>query len=128
MKQIPFFIVLLFTTASFLSQAQSVKKLDPQGFEKKFKEVKDPILIDVRTQEEYAQGHLANAKVIDVTSNDFETRVSKLDKSKPVFVYCKAGSRSNKAASILSGLGFKEIYDLSGGITAWREEKMPVIK
>jgi len=43
-------------------------------------------------------------------------------------VYCKAGSRSNKAANILSGLGFKEIYDLSGGITAWRDEKKPVVK
>jgi thioredoxin 1 len=122
------FYLLLFTAVGFLSQAQSVKKLDPQSFEKKFKEVKDPILIDVRTQDEYAQGHLANAKVIDINSSDFETRVSKLDKSKPVFVYCKAGSRSNKAANILSGLGFKEIYDLSGGITSWRAENKPIEK
>ncbi len=128
MKQSPSFLILLFASASFLSQAQTVKKLDPQSFDKKIKEVKDPILIDVRTKEEYAQGHLANAKVIDVTSSDFEARVSKLDKLKPIFVYCKAGSRSNKAASILSGLGFKEIYDLNGGITAWCEEKNPVIK
>lgn len=105
-----------------------MEKLDPQSFDKKFKDVKDPILIDVRTPEEYAQGHLANAGMIDVTSSDFEARVSKLDKSKPVFVYGKAGIRSNKAANILSRLGFKEIYDLSGGITAWREEKKPLIK
>lgn len=128
MKQIPFFIVLLFTTASFLSQAQPVKKLDPQSFDKKIKEVKNPILIDVRTQDEYAQGHLANAKVIDINMSDFESRVSKLDKSKPVFVYCKAGSRSNKAANKLSELGFKEIYDLSGGITAWGAENKPIVK
>ena len=128
MKQRPFFLVLLFTTVIFLSQAQSVKKLDPQSFEKKFKEAKDPILIDVRTQEEYAQGHLANARIFDINSSDFETRVSKLDRSKPVFVYCKAGSRSNKAANVLSGLGFNEIYDLSGGISAWHEENKPIIK
>jgi rhodanese-related sulfurtransferase len=128
MKYKLFYLILLLASVSLLSQAQTVKKLDPQSFDKKIKEVKDPILIDVRTQEEFAQGHLANAKVIDVTSGDFETRVSKLDKSKPVFVYCKAGSRSNKAANILSGLGFKEIYDLSGGIIAWRDEKKPTIK
>lgn len=128
MKQIPIFLVLLFTIVSFSSQAQTVKKLDPQSFDKKIKELKNPILIDVRTQDEYEQGHLANAKVIDINSSDFETRVSKLDKSQPVFVYCKAGSRSNKAANILSGLGFKEIYDLSGGITAWRAENKPIDK
>ena len=128
MKQTPIFLVLLFTIVSFSSQAQTVKKLDPQSFDKKIKELKNPILIDVRTQDEYEQGHLANAKVIDINSSDFETRVSKLDKSQPVFVYCKAGSRSNKAANILSGLGFKEIYDLSGGITAWRAENKPIDK
>lgn len=128
MKYRPFYLVLLFTSVSLLSQAQRVNKLDPQSFEKKLKEVTDPILIDVRTQNEYAQGHLANALLIDINSNDFKSRANKLDKSKPVFVYCKAGSRSSAAADVLSDLGFNEIYDLNGGIMAWQKANKPIEK
>jgi rhodanese-related sulfurtransferase len=121
-------LVLLMTVAGFFAQAQSVKKLDPQNFEKKLKETKEPILIDVRTSGEYAQGHLPNAVLIDVNSSDFKSRVGKLDKSKPVFVYCKAGSRSSSAAGVLTDLGFKEIYDLNGGITSWQKANKPIEK
>lgn len=126
MKLIPFLIVLILT--GFVANAQTVKRLDPQNFEKKFKEMKEPTLIDVRTASEYAQGHLPNAKLIDIYSSDFESRVSKLDKSKPVFVYCKAGSRSSAASKVLVDLGFKEIYDLSGGILAWSKANKPIEK
>lgn len=124
--KIEFFFMLMLM--SFLAQAQSVKRLDPQNFEKKLKESKEPILVDVRTAGEYAQGHLANALLIDINSNDFKSRANKLDKSKPVFVYCKAGSRSSAAADVLSDLGFKEIYDLNGGIMAWQRANKPIEK
>ncbi len=123
-----FLLLMLLSMASLFANAQSVKKLDPQNFEKKLKEVKGPILIDVRTADEYAQGHLANAKLIDIRSNDFKSQASKLDKTKPVFVYCKAGIRSSSAVDILSKLGFKEIYDLGGGITAWQQANKPIEK
>jgi thioredoxin len=60
-----------------------------------------------------------NATNINWYDADFATKVGKLDKSKPVFVYCKAGSRSAQAAGKLSELGFKEIYSLEGGIMKW---------
>lgn len=124
-----FFTFLLFTTlTSLFVQAQTIKKLDPQGFEKKLNESKGYILVDVRTSGEYAQGHLANAVLIDIYSDDFKSRVSKLDKSKPVFVYCKAGSRSSSAVGVFTDLGFKEIYDLSGGINAWQRANKPITK
>lgn len=124
-----FFTFLLFTTlTSVFVQAQTIKKLDPQGFEKKLNESKGYILVDVRTSGEYAQGHLANAVLIDIYSDDFKSRVSKLDKSKPVFVYCKAGSRSSSAVGVFTDLGFKEIYDLSGGINAWQRANKPITK
>src|SRR4030095_13344270 len=63
-------------------------------FEKKLA-VPKPQLIDVRTREEYAEGHLKNAKNINFNSADFTERVAKLDKTKPVLVYCKAGGRSS---------------------------------
>ena len=121
-------ILLLMTVAGFFAQAQTVNKLDTQNFDKKLKEAKDPVLIDVRTPGEYAQGHLANAISMDIYSNDFKSRASKLDKSKPVFVYCKAGSRSDSAADVLSDLGFKEIYDLNGGIISWQKANKPIEK
>lgn len=83
-------------------------------------------LIDVRTPEEYAGGHLNNAVNINVMGNDFEQQVAKLDKSKPVMVYCKAGSRSAKAADKMQEMGFKEIYNLDGGIMKWESEGKPL--
>lgn len=121
-------LIFLMTLVSLFAEAQDVKRLDPQNFDLKLKESKDPILVDVRTAGEYEQGHLANALLIDIYSNDFKSRLSKLDKSKPVFVYCKAGSRSGSAVDVLLEMGFKEIYDLSGGIIAWRQANKPIEK
>lgn len=121
-------LIFLMTLVSLFAEAQDVKRLDPQNFDLKLKQSKDPILVDVRTAGEYEQGHLANALLIDIYSNDFKSRLSKLDKSKPVFVYCKAGSRSGSAVDVLLEMGFKEIYDLSGGIIAWRQANKPIEK
>lgn len=128
MKKTFFTFLLVMAVTSVFVQAQTIKKLDPQSFEKKLNESKEPILVDVRTSGEYAQGHLANAVLIDIYSSDFKSRVSKLDKSKPVFVYCKAGSRSSSAVDVFTDLGFKEIYDLSGGINAWQRANKPITK
>ncbi len=84
-------------------------------------------LIDVRTEEEFAVNHLKNAQNICVTSPDFKQKVASLDKEKPVYVYCKKGGRSAKAASILKDMGFTKVYDLQGGITSWQEEGLETI-
>ena len=128
LKQRLLLLIVLMIAVTFFAQAQTVKRFDPQNFDKKLKESKEPILIDVRTAGEYGQGHLANSLSIDIYSSDFKSRVGKLDKSKPVFVYCKAGSRSSSAANELSAMGFKEIYDLSGGIIAWQQANKPTEK
>jgi len=128
LKQRLLLLMVLMIAVTFFAQAQTVNKLDTQDFDKELKQAKDPVLIDVRTPGEYAQGHLANAISMDIYSNDFKSRASKLDKSKPVFVYCKAGSRSDSAADVLSDLGFKEIYDLNGGIISWQKANKPIEK
>ncbi|QIE59122.1 rhodanese-like domain-containing protein [Rasiella rasia] len=79
-------------------------------------------VLDVRTPEEYGVSHLKDAQNICVTENDFKEKVEGLDKEKPVYVYCKKGGRSARAAKILVEMGFKEVYDLQGGITAWESE------
>ncbi|WP_435579546.1 rhodanese-like domain-containing protein [Gilvibacter sp.] len=78
-------------------------------------------LIDVRTGQEYLTGHLKNSHNICVTDDDFEEKAASLDRDKPVYVYCKKGGRSARAAEILKEMGFKKIYDLEGGIVLWEE-------
>ena len=84
---------------------------------------KDVQLIDVRTANEYNSGHIDDAVNIDIMNNaTFEQEVQKLDKSKPVFLYCKLGGRSKKASKKLEELGFEKIYDFSGGYSAWNSQ------
>lgn len=84
---------------------------------------KDVQLIDVRTQEEFEAGAIddaVNFNIID--SSTFLQQIKTLDKSKPVYLYCKMGGRSNRAAELLKNEGFVEIYDYSGGYNDWVQE------
>jgi rhodanese-related sulfurtransferase len=74
----------------------------------------------VRTAQEFSEGHLDNALNIDYYASDFQDMVSTLDKEQPVYVYCRSGGRSAKAAEIMKNSGFKVIYDLKGGYMAWK--------
>jgi thioredoxin len=81
----------------------------------------DVQLLDVRSAEEYKQGHIENAMLANINdNNEFNTRIAALDKNKPVYVYCLGGGRSHRAAEILKKYGFKEVVDLKGGINAWK--------
>lgn len=80
-------------------------------------------LIDVRTPEEFEEGALPNAKNINFYDDEFKMNIGKLDKKRPVMVYCKSGGRSGKTAKLLSKLGFQEIYDLDGGYNAYKTTK-----
>ena len=79
----------------------------------------DVQILDVRTPAEYNTGHIKNAFLVDWTQRDvFEERVKYLDKNKPVYTYCLVGGRSSAAVARLKELGFKEVYNLKGGIKA----------
>lgn len=83
-------------------------------------ELEDVQLIDVRTPKEYASGYIANAQNIDFMSPTFDDDITKLNKDKPVILYCKSGGRSAKCAKKMKDAGFKKIYDLEGGISKWK--------
>ncbi len=118
--------VISFTLLSCGSQQQEgISVLEPNVYEQKLNE-KEVQLIDVRTPQEYAEGHIANAKNINVKSSDFETQIETLDKEKPVMVYCLGGVRSANAANVLKQKGFKNIIDLQGGISNWQNAGKPV--
>lgn len=83
-------------------------------------------LIDVRSLEAFREGHLKGAQNL-VYDDEFVYKISQLDKNKPVAVYCRTGRRSEKCSSILRDAGFKQIYQLKGGLTQW-EFKQELIK
>jgi rhodanese-related sulfurtransferase len=86
----------------------------------------DVFILDVRTQEEYDTGHIKNSTLIPVQVLD--KRLNELPRDKKILVYCKAGGRSAQASEILVNNGFKEIYNMKGGITDWTNAGYDVIK
>lgn len=82
-------------------------------------------ILDVRTPEEVRQGKIPHSVNINHFDN-FEMAVEKLDKTKPIYVYCAAGGRSTKAMHDLNKMGFKQVYNLTGGFGAWCASKFPV--
>ena len=107
------------------SSAQ-VKKVPATTFKTELESGEHPQLIDVRTPEEFAKGHLNNAQNVNWNNDDFNSRVAKLDKNQPVYVYCQGGGRSASAAARLAELGFKNIVDMEGGVMAWRVAGLPL--
>jgi phage shock protein E len=79
------------------------------------------VVLDVRTEAEFASGHIPGAVHIDIRSKDFAETVGKLDKSKTYLVHCASGARSAKACKQMQNQGFKETVNLLGGIVAWEE-------
>jgi len=85
-------------------------------------------LIDVRTPKEYKDGHIKNSENINFYDTDFLTQMNKLDKNKPLYIYCRSGGRSGKAAAQLKEQGFTKVYDLQGGILDWKKNNLELIK
>lgn len=77
-------------------------------------------VLDVRTAGEFSSGHIPKAKNINVINGSFKNKIQELDKSKIYYVYCRSGMRSAKACKILSKYGFEKVYNLRGGIMAWK--------
>lgn len=82
----------------------------------------DTTIIDVRTPDEYASGHIKGAINIDYLDDAFETEIAKLDPAKPYLLYCRSGHRSGEAKSLMMEKGFKQVSDINGGISAWKGE------
>lgn len=115
-------VILFFTACKDNSSAQEIKVISPQEVKEAVYDSGSHQLVDVRTAEEFQAGHLKNAQNICVTDDDFKENIAKLDKDKPVYLYCRSGKRSATAAKILKDLGFKEIYDMEGGYLNWESQ------
>jgi phage shock protein E len=83
-------------------------------------------LLDVRTPEEFAAGHIAGAQNIDFYATDFANRIDALDPSSAYVVYCHSGNRSGQATALMADKGFTDVTDVDGGIAAWESAGLPV--
>jgi rhodanese-related sulfurtransferase len=110
----------------FASRGRAEGAISPAEAASWIKEKKDLQLIDVRTPLEYAEGHLANAKLIPL--QELEGRWTEIDKSKPILLYCRSGHRSGNALRILQDEGYTQAKHMQGGINAWKAAGLPVTK
>jgi rhodanese-related sulfurtransferase len=103
------------------------KNVNAEQFDK-LRADKKNVVLDVRTPEEYAEGHIPGAVNIDFNSEDFDKQVAKLDKNKTYLVHCASGGRSARACGKMDKLNFEHLYNLEGGIGAWEKAGKPVEK
>lgn len=117
-------IIFLFLLLSCKGQTtDTIRTVNKQMFAEKINTTENPQILDVRTPEEFNEGHVENAKNSNWLGDHFSEDVEKLDKNKPVLVYCKSGRRSKAASEKLKEMGFKTIYNLDGGYLSWTSEE-----
>ncbi len=87
-------------------------------------------MIDVRTRNEFLQGHIEGGILVDITASGFIAKIEELelDKSQVIFVYCRSGNRSKTAMSTLKDMGFIEIYELNKGVLGWERDGKKLVK
>ena len=114
------FILFSFLIFSCNGQPSKITQtIDAKAFAEKIEAIPNAQILDVRTPPEFSSDHIDKAVNIDWLGDSFVASAEKLDKTKPVFVYCKSGVRSKSAADKLEALGFKTIYNLQGGMLKW---------
>lgn len=123
--------LLLFSLFLDPAQAQSPapkpREVNPAAAEKLIQEGK-VVVLDIRTKDEFGEGHIAGAKNIDFRHPEFEKQLNALDKSKSYLVHCQSGGRSQASMKIFEKLGFQSIYHLNDGIMGWEDAGKPLQK
>ncbi len=104
------------------------RNLDADEAARLIKEKPEITLLDVRTPEEYAAGHIQKALNINYYDQNFQKDAARLDTRKTYLIYCASGNRSSKARVILTQIGITNVYHLDGGIKAWQKASLPLAK
>jgi rhodanese-related sulfurtransferase len=116
--------VLILTGCTSADDSVDLKVSD---FSAKSQEV-GVVSLDVRTADEFAEGHLINAININVESGNFEAEIEKLDKNTTYAVYCRSGRRSAIAVDLMKKAGFTSLYNLDGGVIDWSASGLPLVR
>jgi rhodanese-related sulfurtransferase len=110
------------------SKIQIIKNITPKeayALILKNKDTQSFVILDVRTPSEFANGHIENAVNLDYYSETFKNVLNKLDYNKTYLIYCRTASRSGRVLDLMKELGFREVYNIAGGITDWKEAGLP---
>lgn len=118
---------LLMSACGAQAADTGVEVVSPQEFQTRVDADPDAYILDVRRPDEYAQGHLKGAHLLNwLDTAAFKQRAAALDKSKTIYVYCRSGRRSNAAARYLASQGYR-VVDMDGGILAWQRASLPTV-
>lgn len=90
--------------------------------------MKNQVLVDVRSPQEFKYGHIENAVNINFYTKNWLDKFANFEKSKPVYIYCRSANRSGSVARKLIATGFTQVYELENGITKWKKEGFPLVK
>ncbi len=120
------FVMLL--KEEYLHQTNKASQLSPPQATRLMNNNSDMLILDTRTKDEFAKGHIKQA--INIPLSELKDNVDKLQKysGKPVLIYCNSGNTSQKAGRILQLSGFSDISNLAGGVLAWKEANLPLTK
>jgi len=131
-------IVLLLAGAGFwflqqqgllgISNANGISYTGPVEAKQQLEKTPGIILVDVRTPEEYATGHLANSTLLPLDQVDAKASTVLKDRNAPVMLYCHSGRRSDIAANMLKAQGYTNVTSVIGGIAAWSQAGLPIVK
>jgi len=121
MKKYLILLILSLVTSLLFSQEKGMHTVAVAEFQN-FTSVSKKTLLDVRTPQEFEKGHIENAENLNYFDAGFKSALEKLDKSVPVYVYCRSGGRSAKAMKIMQEMGFVTVYNLQGGFLAWSQK------
>lgn len=115
------------TSAPAPAKAVEPKNVTPDEAEKLINSRKDLVVLDVRTSDEFEQGHIKGAKNVSFLDADFTKKLNEVE-GKPVLVHCASGGRSAKAVKQMLGKDFPELYHMNGGMKAWQDAGKEVVK
>ena len=125
-KLIASFAALILLAGCSSTGSATTVNLNVSEFSQKITEP-DVIILDVRTPEEFASGHIEGALNIDFNSGDFANEITRLNPSETYAIYCRSGNRSGQAASIMHKAGFHDVSNLDGGVIDWTNAGLPLV-
>jgi rhodanese-related sulfurtransferase len=126
MKKIIAMLASVLLLAGCASGVTGVTNMNVEDFSKKTAE-SGVVTLDVRTPGEFMTGHIQDAQNIDFESGSFESQIESLDKNGTYAVYCRSGNRSGQAVKVMQDAGFKNIYNLDGGVIDWANSGLPLV-
>jgi rhodanese-related sulfurtransferase len=86
------------------------------------------MILDLRTPEEYAQGHIAKSRLLNFYDSSFKTQLETMDRNQPYIIYCRSGARSGEAMKTMQEMGFRKVFNIKGGTLAWQAKGYPLVR